>query len=236
MLRIADGIYSVQGLLMGRVYVIESSDGLTIIDTSLSNSLGKIEKDLQSQGHQLNEVKRILITHAHPDHIGSVGALHKATGATVYAHRRDAPTVRGESPMVPPKPEDLQGVARMMVAMMRRPPKMETARVDRELQEGDTLDEVMPGLRVVDTPGHSPGHVGFWLPQKRLLFGGDVTMRILGRLRLPIAAFTTDMAEAKRSVRKVVDMNVDILCLGHGQPIIGGASAVLQQFARKIGV
>jgi glyoxylase-like metal-dependent hydrolase (beta-lactamase superfamily II) len=138
--------------------------------------------------------------------------------------------------MVPPKPEDLQGVTRLMVTMMRRPPKMETAPVDRELQEGDTLDEVMPGLCVVGTPGHSPGHVSFWLPEKRLLFGGDVTMRLLGRLRLPIAAFTTDMAEAKRSVRKVADMDVDILCLGHGQPIIGGASAVLRQFAGKIGV
>jgi glyoxylase-like metal-dependent hydrolase (beta-lactamase superfamily II) len=233
--RITDGIYSLQGLLVGRVFMIEGSDGLTIIDASLPGSLSKIEKDLQSQGHQLNKVKRILITHAHPDHIGSLGALKKATGAAVYVHRRDASVVRGDEPIVMPKPQDLQGTTRVISSMMR-PPKMEPASVERELQEGDTLDEVMPGLCVVDTPGHSPGHVGFWLPSKRLLFGGDVVMRLFGKMRLPLGPATVDMAQAKRSIRKIADMDIDILCQGHGAPHIGNASAALRQFAGKIGV
>lgn len=236
MQEITENIYCVQGLRMGRVYVIEGGDGLTLIDTSMRNARAKIEQQLQAHGHQLSEVKHILITHAHPDHIGSLADIKQATGAMVYVHRRDAPTVRTGLMMPPPENDKPQSLTQRLMTRLGSSMRMPSAEVGRELQEGDTLDEVLPGMCVVDTPGHSPGHVSFWLPEKRLLFCGDVTMRLFGRLRLPIAAFTTDMAEDKRSVRKIADMDVDILCLGHGQPIIGGASAVLREFAGKIGV
>src|SRR5581483_8208790 len=86
--RILNGIWSIEGLRMGRVYVIEAADGLTLVDTSVPGSLPQIEKDLQREGHQLSDVKRILITHAHSDHFGSLAALKEMTGARVYAHAR----------------------------------------------------------------------------------------------------------------------------------------------------
>src|SRR5581483_5985904 len=68
MYHILNGITNVEGLRLGRVYVIEAPDGLTLVDTGAPDSFLQIEKDLKSTGHQVSEIKRILITHAHWDH------------------------------------------------------------------------------------------------------------------------------------------------------------------------
>ena len=72
MRQIIKGISMIEGLRMGRVYVLEAADGLTLVDTSAPRALPAIERDLRSVGHRLSDIKRILITHAHFDHIGSL--------------------------------------------------------------------------------------------------------------------------------------------------------------------
>jgi glyoxylase-like metal-dependent hydrolase (beta-lactamase superfamily II) len=230
MYHILDGIYSVEGLRIGRVYVITGSNGVTLIDTSLPGAQRTIEKELQTIGYRLSDVKRILITHAHHDHIGSLAALKEATGALVYAHHRyESAVIRGEKPNVRPP---LRGFSRILSFMLVE--KRTPTQVDREFQEGDRLDEILPGLEVVDTPGHSPGHCCFWQPEQRLLFGGDVMIRIPFNLHLPPAYATPDMDEAKRSIQKVAAMNAETLCLGHGKPYIGNAAQAIRTFVSKL--
>jgi glyoxylase-like metal-dependent hydrolase (beta-lactamase superfamily II) len=97
MYRILNGISCIEGLRIGRVYVIEGNDGLTLVDTSIPGSLPLIEKDLQTAGHQLSDVKRILITHAHWDHYGGLAALKQATGAQIYVRGGyESSVLRGE--------------------------------------------------------------------------------------------------------------------------------------------
>jgi glyoxylase-like metal-dependent hydrolase (beta-lactamase superfamily II) len=235
MKKIIDGIYWIEGLLTGRVYILVGTDGLTLIDTSLPNAKSRIEKDLATQGYKLADIKRILITHAHPDHIGSVGAVQKATGAPVYAHHLDAPVILGEQPIILPPPEAVERPISRMINRVMVLPKIEPAPVDCLLNEGDTLNEVWPGMQVVHFPGHSIGQVGFWLPDKRLMFCGDTVMRLLfGRLSLPFDFVSPDWKDVKRSARKLADMNVDILCMGHGAPYIGGADSVVRELVRKL--
>jgi glyoxylase-like metal-dependent hydrolase (beta-lactamase superfamily II) len=236
MKRIVDGFYCVQKLRAGRVYVVEGKDGLTLVDTSLPNCRSIIEQQLQSSGFRLGDVKHILITHAHQDHIGSLAEIQQATGAQTYAHRLDAPIIRGEKPVPLPPPEVVPLFHRLIGAVSRGLPLPPPARVDHELEGGETLDMVLPGFQVIALPGHTPGQVGFWLPDQRLLFCGDVLMRVVGRLRTPFPHVTVDMAEEKRSIRKVADMDVNILCLGHGEPYIGNAAPVVRAFAQKLGV
>ncbi|MBI5670493.1 MAG: MBL fold metallo-hydrolase [Chloroflexi bacterium] len=234
MLLIAESVYAVPGMSVGRIYVIAGRDGLALVDTSLSpQTPERLEPQLHRHGYTLDDIRHILITHAHPDHIGGLAAFQQRINARTAVHRRDAPIVRGEQPQPRPRPEDVRDLSRLMLYGPTMPPPI-PARVDRELTGGDTLDEILPGLEVVETFGHSPGHVAFWWPDKRLLFAGDVVMHLPWTLALPIAAFTQDMAEEKRSVLKIADLNPDILCPGHGRPITGGAGAALRRLAQRL--
>ncbi len=231
------GIFNIEGLLLGRIYVIEAPDGLTLIDTSIPGSLQRIEKDLQSAGYQLSSIKRILLTHAHWDHVGSLAALQEATGARVYAHHRyESAIVRGEKTPLHPEYRQLSRFDRVAYKLWseRVLNFHVAARVDYELKEGDRLDEVLPGLVVIDEPGHSPGQCGFWHPEKRLLFAGDIMMRMpSGRFSLPLVSATPDLDEARRSIHKVAELNLDTICLGHGRPYVGGAAPAIRAFADK---
>lgn len=217
---------------MGRVYVITGRDGVTLIDTSLAGAEHRIARELRSIGYQLSDVKRILITHAHPDHIGSLAVLKRASGASIYAHyRHESAVIRNEKPMLRPAQRNV--TTRILSSLLHERQRV-PLEVDRELHEGDQLDEVLPALEVIDTPGHSPGHCGFWQPEQRILFSGDVMLRIPFHLRLPMVAFTSDMDEAKRSIFKVAEMNVATLCPGHGKPYVGDAAPAIQAFVNTL--
>ncbi len=236
MKQIAENIYAVPGMSVGRIYIIVGGDGLALIDTSFSSQTPqKLEPQLLSMGYQLSDIHHILITHAHPDHLGGLAAFQQVTNARTGVHHRDAAVVRGE--MLAPRPQrhQLRGLSRLMLLTptMTPPPP---ARVDVEFKGGDRLDDILPGLEVVETFGHSPGHVGYWWPEQRIMFCGDVVMHLPWGLVTPIAAFTPDMVAAKRSIRKIAEMEVDILCMGHGIPIVGGAAQELQAFAARLGV
>ena len=113
-------------------------------------------------------------------------------------------------------------------------PFLTSAPVHRTVSDGDVLPEVLGGLHAIGTPGHTPDHMAYWHPGRRILFCGDVMMRMLPALSLPFNAFTVDMAQNKRSVARVAELGVDLLCLGHGQPLANAAPAI-SRFARSVG-
>jgi len=231
MKQILPALHTFTRLMMGRVYLIEDPDGLTLIDASLASAAGKIVTQLAAKGYRPTDVKRILITHAHGDHIGALPELKRLTGATVCASAAERPFVEGKSSLPYPPRESLSGVARLMATPG---PTLPGTPVDRLLADGDTLPEVFGGLTVVATPGHTPGHIAFWQPEKGVLFCGDAILNLLG-LRLPFAAFTTDMAENLRSIERIIALQPSVVCFGHGNPLTGDAVAALRQFARKVG-
>src|SRR5690606_11159529 len=97
-------------------------DGLTVVDASTSpKTAEKLEPQLQELGFGLGDIRNILVTHAHPDHIGGLAELQRLTNAHTAIHRRDAPVVRGEMPMARPRPRDVAGAWRLLAYLPLTP-------------------------------------------------------------------------------------------------------------------
>lgn len=230
MKQILPNFYFITGLPAGRVYVINDPDGITLVDATVGGQTGRILDQVKSIGREPKDVKRIFITHAHPDHVGSLPELKAATGAQVFVGALDKDVTEGKKPVDRVPPEKLNGPIKF------RPPStsFKGTPVDVALNGGETLD-IMGGMQAVFTPGHSPGHMSLWQPEKKVLICGDVLFHLFG-IGLPPAFLTVDMEEDKRSVRKLADLKPSVLCFGHGDPVVENTAEQLEAFAKKIGV
>lgn len=229
---IVPGVYTFSGLMVGRVYAIEDADGWTLIDGGIAPAAQRVLKQLAARGVQTSAVKRVLLTHAHPDHAGGLPELKALTGAEVMCSAIERPVTEGKMPIPRPPREALSGISKWLT-----PPEttLKGTPVDRELADGDTLPEVLGGLQAVFTPGHALGHLAFWQPERRILFCGDVIMKFR-KMQLPLAFLTVDMEEDKRSIRRLVALQPSVICFGHGTPITENAASQLEAFAPKAGI
>src|SRR4051812_7918817 len=200
--------------------------GDVLVDTGLTASAGKLRKVVQERG-----VKTIALTHAHGDHVGSAKKLHDEFGLPVWVGTADREaTEAGKA--VKKHPFNKPGVS-VIAGLLGDFPAVP---VDRELSEGDTL---AAGFTVLDTPGHSPGHVSFWRAEDKVLICGDVffNMNLLTTvpgLRQPPGPLTNDPAENRVSERRLAALEPNTAGFGHGPVIEGGAAEQLKTFAAKL--
>ena len=199
--------------MAGRAYALEAPDGLTIIDASIRGAGAKIIRQLAAAGRKPTDVKRIVITHAHPDHIGGLKQLQHLTGAPVITSAGERDVIEGKTIMMP-----------------HRQIWRETVLVGQVVEEEDTISG---GLVVLHTPGHTLEHLSFWLPDQRILLCGDVMMNVVG-LTLPIAPFTVDMGLVRQSIGRLAELEPAVLCFGHGTPLVQDAAEKLKLFAGKV--
>jgi len=197
-------------------YLIIDPDGLTLIDSGIPGSEKKILKYINSLGYKSTHIKRILITHADFDHIGGLAALKKVSGASVYASKIEAEAIGIGRSSRQLKPEKLK--LKIMYALANRFAKTAPVQVDDFLVGGQILD-VLGGLQVVATPGHTPGHLSFFSPSAGILFSGDSMVSDDNGLQRSVKDNTWDHAMAIESVRKQVALGASIVCTGHG-PVV----------------
>jgi glyoxylase-like metal-dependent hydrolase (beta-lactamase superfamily II) len=202
------------------VLLWEGREGITLIDAGLPGQMPGIEAGMAGLGLKLKDIRRILLTHQDLDHIGSAEAVQSATGAEVYAHAADKPYIEGEkrlSKMDPARledrlkamPEKLRHQARLM---MSSPP---TVKVMKVLQGG----EVLPfhgGIEVIPTPGHTPGHVCYFVKALGLLIAGDALRVENGELEGPGARGTPDMPAAMESLKNLLLYPIKAVLCYHG--------------------
>jgi len=203
-------------------------DKLALVDTGMAGQAGKVLGYVARLGRQPPDLTQIFLTHYHLDHAGSLAALKAATGATVYASPADAAVISGQTPQ--PLPRDWR---RWVVWIEDRLLPTRPCPVDRLLNDGDAVP--LPGLgelRAVASPGHTPGHLCYYLPQQRLLFTGDALINSK-QLAGANPQFSLDMAQAHAAVRKLAALDVDVLCFSHGPPIVGGAGEQLRALAAR---
>ncbi len=217
---------------VGHAYLWEDFDGLTLVDTSVPGSAPHIADAVRGLGHDTGDVRRLLLTHFHGDHVGSAAEVAEWGDVTVYAHRADAPFIAGRESG--PPPNLLEWERPLMESVRTQVPATPPApvRVDHELEDGDVL-EFGGGARVVAVPGHTPGSAAYYLPEAGVLLTGDTIARGQdGQVMLGV--FNVDHAEAVRSFRKQVDLEPSVVCFGHGEPLTESAAARLRAAADRL--
>jgi len=204
---------------------------LTLIDTGFRGSSAKIADFIRHLGRSVEEISLIIITHNHIDHIGGLAELRELTEAKVVAHQAGIVDPDGE----PPYPGGIRRLLRVpFLSGLRRHFMLRPDDVDIQLQGGEVL-EPLGGLSVVHTPGHTPGSISLYSPKNKLLIVGDALVKLRKAPQVPHKMISTNIAEAMNSIRKMAQLDFDILCFGHGRPLTGDVRAKLLELVEKIG-
>ena len=210
-MKITENIYVVPDVV-ANPYIVVDSDGLTIIDVGIPGKDKKILTYIASLGKSAQDVKRIILTHSDLDHVGSLSALQKATGARTYASKIEADAIALGKPS-----RQITGggvVRKVLFAIVGPFFKAIPFQVDEILTEG----QVVSGLRVLETPGHTPGHISLFSESTGVLFCGDSMVSENG-LQGSRPAVTWDQVKAKELVAKQAQLGARIVCSGHG-PVV----------------
>lgn len=221
-MEIIPGIHAVPGTHVSRIYLIEDDD-LTLIDTGMPWSAGRVLSYIRSIGRHPSELGRILMTHSHPDHIGGAPGIVRRSDAEVVAHRMDSKW-QGDAHTL--SYLGIFGSLDVDIPFLKRIP------IDYAISE----DEVIPvagGIRVLHTPGHTAGSVCYLIEQEGLLFSGDTIFSEFGRVSRSMPFPGTDVDSYKRSIERLLTLDFEILCGGHGSPLIGGASTKLRELIER---
>jgi hydroxyacylglutathione hydrolase len=202
---------------------------VTVVDTGLGGKALSILKEVRRLGYKTADVKQIILTHHHADHVGSLDELKKATGATVMAHTADAPYINGSLPQPgPAKPKWLA----VMLSPFGRIWASIPAEVDELLNDGDELP-ILGGVKILHTPGHTPGSICLFIPQEKLVIVGDLLSN-RSRPGLPSRIFTVDMVREVNSIKKLASLDFDIIAFGHGRPVLHEARQAVAHLAEKL--
>src|SRR3954447_4643909 len=206
-------------------FLFADDDGsLTLVDTGLKRADKKVLAALAELGKAPEDVQRIVLTHAHQDHAGGLAALQSATGGPVPAHARAAVYLqRG-------KPPQLDATRLSGRIMNRARGGFGKVEVGETFQDGELLP-IGGGLRVVHTPGHSPGHVSLLHEPSRLLITGDAIFNVRG-LRYSPALFCTDIPLSRQTADRLGELEYDVVAFTHGEHITSGAREAVRAFLR----
>jgi glyoxylase-like metal-dependent hydrolase (beta-lactamase superfamily II) len=203
--------------IVANPYLLIDPAGLTLIDAGLPGSHKKILRYLADLGYAPKDLKRILITHADFDHVGGLAALKAATGAHVFASPVEAQAMAAGHASRALKPR--RALTRLLFGMMTRLFKPARVQTDELLADGQILP-VLGGLLVLETLGHTPGHISFFLPSAGVLFCGDSIVSEETGLRGSRGANNWDQTSSDESVRRQAALGARILCSGHGPVVV----------------
>lgn len=208
------------------VYAFLEDDGsVTLVDAGMRGSSARIHAALAEAGRKPGDVKRVLLTHAHGDHAGGARELWDH-GAGVRVHERDAGDLATGRPAAPASPSPVTRLLRPLVV------SWEGVRPEATFADGELLD-VAGGLRVVHTPGHTPGHVSFLHEGSGVLITGDALFNFLHRITFSPKLLCYDAPRSRETAARLGDLDYEVAAFIHGPEIREDARDRIRRFLRR---
>jgi glyoxylase-like metal-dependent hydrolase (beta-lactamase superfamily II) len=223
-MEIAPAVHQVR--LLGADAFLFVEERLSLVDAGMMGSRRMLERYLRRIGRSLEELDRIICTHGHPDHIGGIRELVRdRDDVTILIHPADLAGLN-----LPLR----EALARTDEGSVRRGRVLQyltrTPQDCTPIGDGELLP-VLGGVRVIHTPGHTPGSICLYSERLRLLFTGDVLQVIRGRLTYASSFFSHDHAEARASVGRLAALDVDTIALSHYAPWTDDPNGALRALA-----
>lgn len=223
-MEIAPGVHQVRMLGANSFLLAEAE--LTLVDAGMMGSRIMLERYLRRIGRRMDELRRIICTHGHPDHIGGVQELVRdRDDVAVLIHPADLEGLRLPFREALARTEERSVRRGRLIQYLTRAPS------GAEPVEDGVVLPILGGVRVVHTPGHTPGSICLYAGQLKVLFTGDVLQVVRGRLAYASAFFSHDHAGARASIERLTQLDVETIALSHYPPWTESANGALLELA-----
>ena len=233
--QITEGVYFIQGqdefIPDSHVYVIGEalSRDLSLVDAGLMNKGVYKIKAIEALGIRLENIRRIIMTHTHLDHIGCLSEIRRLIGEVeIWIHENEAePLEKGDEKTIYGM-DMFRSMCQMQYGLK---PGDFKVKVNRKLQGGERLEIGDMIWEVIHIPGHSPGCIGLYHPPSKVLIPGDVVYAdsAIGRFDLHGA----DGGQLKDSLQKLGELDVEVLLPGHNRVVKGVKPGYIRETAKQ---